>query len=214
MDPTDRIIVWGAGGHAKVVIDIIERISGATVAFVVDDAPATHGRSLCGYPIIGGRDALVARRAQVSAGIVAIGDNAARATVAAWLLEQGFRFASAVHPAAAVSREVRIGEGSAVMAGTVINFDTAIGAHAIVNTGATIDHDCAIGDCVHIAPGCHLCGGVSVGARSFLGAGTTVIPGVRIGENVVVGAGSTVLQDVPDGARVAGSPCRPIGGSR
>jgi sugar O-acyltransferase (sialic acid O-acetyltransferase NeuD family) len=211
---TASIFVFGASGHAKVVIDIMERITGTVVAFVIDDEPATHGRSLCGYPIVGGRDALVARRATVSAGIVAIGDNASRCNVGAWLATHGFRLASAVHPAAAVSRDVAIGEGTAVMAGTAINRDTTIGAHVIVNTGATVDHDCVIAEGVHIGPGCHLCGGISVGARSLLGAGTTVIPGVRIGENVLVGAGSTVVQDVPDGARVAGSPCRPIGQTR
>lgn len=203
------VFVYGGGGHAKVIIDIIERMKPLRLAFVVDDT-AARGAKLCGYPVIGGSDALLASRRKVKAGIVAIGDNGARARVAAWLAEHGFSAANALHPAAAIARGVEIGAGTAVMAGTVINSGTRIGAHVIINTGASVDHDCAIGDFAHVAPGCHLCGGVKVGAGTLLGVGTAVIPGITIGARAVIGAGSTVLQDVPDGARVAGSPCRPV----
>lgn len=206
----DSIFVFGASGHAKVVIDILETSGSAKIAFVVDDAEPLQGGVIMGHPIVA-RDALVvAKRDGVDAGIVAIGSNAARARVAAWLAERGFRAASAIHPAATIARAAKIGPGTAVMAGAVVNSDSIIGAHAIINTGATVDHDCAIGDYAHIAPGCHLCGGVSVGAGTMLGVGTMVIPGVRIGANAVIGAGSTVLKDIPDGARMAGSPCRPV----
>ena len=205
-----KVFVFGASGHAKVVIDILERTPDIEVAFAIDDAPAVKGRSLCGHPIIGGRDELLAHRAQATAGIVTIGDNSARRDIAAWLVAQGFQLGRAIHPAAILARAVIIGDGTVIMAGCVINTDTSVGANVIVNTGSTIDHDCAIGDGAHIAPGCHLCGGVRVGVGSFLGAGTTVVPGVRIGAKVVVGAGSTVLDHVADGARVAGSPARPL----
>jgi len=206
-----NLFVFGASGHAKVVIEILERMRGVKVAFAVDDNAGLRGEKICGYPIIGGRDALVAGRRKAPAGIVTIGENGARERVAAWLAGQGFRWHRAIHPSAAVSKRASIGDGSVVMAGVVINADARIGAHVIVNTSATVDHDCLIGDCVHVAPGCHLCGDVRVGAGTLLGAGTTIIPGVRIGAHVVVGAGSTVVQDIPDGARVAGSPCRPVG---
>ncbi|MBI2226798.1 MAG: acetyltransferase [Betaproteobacteria bacterium] len=205
-----KVFVFGASGHAKVVIDILERAPGMEIAFAVDDATAVKGRPLCGYPIIGGRDELLAHRAQAGFGIVTIGDNAARRDIAAWLVVQGFQLARAIHPAAMLARDVTVGDGTVIMAGCVINTDSVVGANVIVNTGSTVDHDCAIGDGVHLAPGCHLCGGVKIGAGSFLGAGTTVVPGVRIGVNAIVGAGSTVLDAVPDGARVAGSPARPL----
>ena len=208
-----EVFVFGASGHAKVVIDILERTPGIEVAFAIDDATAVKGRSLCGYSIIGGRAELLAHRAQADAGVVTVGDNAARRDIAAWLVAQGFRLARAIHPAAMLARDVTVGDGTVIMAGCVINTDAVVGANVIVNTGSTIDHDCAVGDGVHIAPGCHLCGGVKIGTGSFLGAGTTVVPGVRIGANAVVGAGSTVLDHVPDGARVAGSPARPLEGA-
>ena len=208
-----KVFVFGASGHAKVVIDILERTPGIEVAFAVDDAAAAKGRSICGYRVIGGRNELLAQRGEAAAGVVTIGDNAARRDAAAWLVAQGFKLQRAIHPAALLARDVTVGDGTVIMAGCVVNTDSVVGANVIVNTGATVDHDCAIGDGVHLAPGCHLCGGVTIGAGSFLGAGTTVVPGIRIGAHAVVGAGSTVLDAVPDGARVAGSPARPLEGA-
>jgi sugar O-acyltransferase (sialic acid O-acetyltransferase NeuD family) len=206
------IFIFGASGHAKVVIDIIERHQRYAIAAVFDDNTALDGHGFFGYPVAGGREALLRFHQQegIGAGIVAIGDNRMRAGLAGWLVQQGIARITAIHPNAQIGRGADIGAGSVLMAGCVVNADTVIGSEVILNTGATVDHDCRIGDAVHIAPGSHLCGNVTVGAGSFIGAGCTVIPGVNIGTNVVVGAGSTVLQDIPNNTRVAGSPCRAI----
>jgi sugar O-acyltransferase (sialic acid O-acetyltransferase NeuD family) len=202
------MFVFGASGHAKVVIDAIERSGAGNIRFVCDDAPAKHGGTLMGYAIVGGRAELLERRSDASRGIVAVGDNAIRERIAGWLLQNGCSLATVVHPSATIGREVKLGEGTVVMAGCVINSGATVGRNVIVNTGATIDHDCEIGDTVHVAPGVHLCGHVSVGGETLIGAGATIIPGVRVGSRAVIGAGSTVLADVPDGARAGGSPCR------
>lgn len=201
--------LFGAGGHAKVIADIFER-AGMRIAFVVDDDPARAGGRLLGYEVIGGRTALLARRGEAGTAMVAIGANAVRRAVAEWLAAQGFAFARAIHPVAAIAREVRIGAGTAVMAGAVVNSDTEIGAHCIVNTAASVDHDCRLAGFVHIAPGARLCGGVSVGAGTFVGAGAVIAPGRRIGADAIIAAGAVVLADVPDGARVAGNPARTL----
>jgi len=207
----EKLVVFGAGGHAKVVIDIIEQQGSYEIAGLLDDDLKHQGKRFFGYPVLGTRADLPALfSAQLRHAIVTIGDNASRVAVAALLDQLGWRFASAVHPRASIGRGVEIGPGSVVMAGCVVNADASLGGHVIVNTGATVDHDCRIEDAVHIAPGCHLCGGVSVGLGSLLGAGSIVTPGVRIGAKVIVGAGSTVIRDVPDGARVSGSPARPL----
>ena len=208
MGEAPGFFVFGASGHAKVVIDAIERAGAGEVLYVYDDAPDKRGGTLMGYTIVGGRQELLDRRGEASLGIVSIGDNAIRARIAEWLLENGCALARVVHPAASVGREVEIGEGTVVMAGCVINSGAKVGRNVIINTGATVDHDCELGDAVHVGPGAHLCGHVTVGAASLIGAGTTLIPGVHVGRGAVIGAGSTVLSDVPDGARAGGTPCR------
>jgi sugar O-acyltransferase (sialic acid O-acetyltransferase NeuD family) len=207
----EKLVVFGAGGHAKVVIDIVEQQGDYEIAGLLDDDASHRGKRFFGYPVLGTRAELPALRSpQLRHAIVTIGDNAIRAAVAAHLDALGWRFASAIHPRASIGRGVEIGPGSVVMAGCAINADAHLGAHVIVNTGATVDHDCRIEDAVHIAPGCHLCGGVSVGRGSLIGAGSTATPGVRIGRRVTVGAGSTVIRDVADETRVSGSPARPL----
>ena len=211
MKTKEKLVVFGAGGHAKVVIDIIEQQGDYEIAGLLDDDPKHQGKQVFGYPVLGTRAELPALlSARLRHAIVTIGDNASRAAVAAHLDRHGWRFASAVHPRASIGRGVNIGPGSVVMAGCVINADAHVGAQVIVNTGATVDHDCRIEDAVHIAPGCHLCGRVSVGQGSLVGAGTTVTPNVRIGNRVAVGAGSTVIRDVADDAKIFGSPARPL----
>jgi sugar O-acyltransferase (sialic acid O-acetyltransferase NeuD family) len=211
MTEREKVFVFGASGHAKVVIDAIEREGSRDIAWICDDAIDKHGKQLMGYDIVGGRDAVLARIREAGAGVVAIGENGIRMKIASWLDERGCSLASVVHPGAAVGRDVEIGAGSVVMAGCVINSGARLGRNVIVNTGATIDHDCEIADGVHIGPGSHLCGHVAVGAGTLIGAGTTIVPSVRVGASSLVGAGSTVLDHVPDGVRVGGSPCRTIG---
>lgn len=206
---TEGVFVFGASGHAKVVIDALERAGVAKVILVCDDDQAKHGTRLMGYPVTS-REELLARRGEAGAGVVGIGDNTLRLGIAAWLSGQGCTLARVVHPDASIGREVEIEEGTVVMAGCVVNSGTRLGRNVIVNTGATVDHDCSVGDGVHIAPGSHLCGGVTIGAGTLIGAGTTIIPGVRVGSGVLIGAGSTVLKDLPDGARAGGNPCRPF----
>jgi len=202
--------VFGGSGHAKVIIDAIERQTAYEIAFLVDDDEHLRGRNVYGYRVMGGREDLVTSGSSlgVTQGIVAIGNNQARRAVAGWLANRGFGFITAVHPAAIIGRGVTVGEGTVVMAGVVVNADTSLGEHAIINTGATVDHDCRVDAFAHIGPGSHLCGGVTVGRDTFICAGVTVVPNIRIGHTVIVGAGSTVLHDLPDDVTAVGTPAR------
>ena len=205
-----RLVVFGGGGHAKVVIDAAEKSECFGEILLADDAPACWGKQIMGHRVIGGREALLSLQGARPQVIVAIGSNATRPMVATWLLEHCFELATVIHPSVQLGKGARIGAGSFLAAGVVVNCDAVVGRNTIVNTAASLDHDCQIGEAVHIAPGCRLCGHVTVGAQSLLGAGVVVIPSVRIGESVLVGAGSTVLGDLADGIRVAGSPARPL----
>ncbi|ABQ25895.1 acetyltransferase [Geotalea uraniireducens] len=206
----EKIFVYGASGHAKVVIDIIERQGVYDIAFLVDDDPVLKETDVYGYRVIGGKAELLAQREEVAGGIVAIGSNKVRVKVVGWLAENGMCLVSAVHPSAQVARGVILGDGNVVMAGAVINSDTIVGNNVIVNTRASIDHDCMIGDGVHIAPGATLCGTVTVGEGTFVCAGATIIPNLTVGARAIVGAGSTVIANVPDGATVVGSPAKVV----
>jgi sugar O-acyltransferase (sialic acid O-acetyltransferase NeuD family) len=207
---TEKIFVFGASGHAKVVIDIIEKQGLFRIAFLVDDNPALRDTDFYGYRVIGGKQELLAVRSQVSGGIVAIGSNRARIAVAEWLDKNAMGLVTAVHPSAQLARGTVVGGGTVIMAGAVINSDTSIGKNVIVNSRASIDHDCRIGDGAHIAPGSTLCGAVHIGDGTFVCAGATIIPNLTIGHNAVVGAGATVIRNIPDGVTVAGVPAKAV----
>lgn len=200
------ILVIGAGGHAKVVIEAL-RAAGFDPVGLLDarpDAPA-----LLGVPVLGGDDALPRLRAQgIEAAVVALGANQARERAGEGLRALGFRLPAVVHPAAFVSPSARIEEGAVVMARAVVGTLAEIGPLAILNTGCVVEHDNRIGASAHIAPCAVLAGTVRIGARALVGVGAVVRPGVSIGADAVVGAGSAVVGDVPDGAVVGGVPAR------
>ena len=204
----ERLILFGAGGHAKVMLDALLR-GGREVVGLIDDDPAATGRLVLGLPVLGTR-AVLAEEWVGAAIVPALGVNAARSALLDWLGGAPHPLASAIHPQAIVGAGVEIGGGSFLAAGAVVNPDTRLGEGVIVNTCASVDHDCQIGRAVHIAPGARLCGGVTVGDETLIGTGAVVIPGIRIGARAMIGAGSVVIRDVPDGARIAGNPARAI----
>lgn len=208
----NKVLIFGAGGHAKVVMDIVEKGNLYEIAFLVDDNPTLKGKNIFGYRVLGGKADLRAQidRTTVHNALVAIGNNPVRTQIAQWLWKNGFQLITAIHPSAQVARGVSVGPNTVVMAAAVINADTVLGHSVIINTAASVDHDCVIGDATHVAPGCHLCGSVTVGAHTLIGAGTTVIRGITIGENAVIGAGSVVVQDIPANVSARGNPARPV----
>lgn len=199
------LVVFGASGHAKVIIDILEKQGVYEISGLIDDDLILKGNSIYGYKVFGGKpdmEALNFKRC-----LIAIGNNQVRMKIAQWVEENNFILSeAAIHPSSQLARGTSIGQGSVLMANTVVNSDSIIGRNTIINTGATIDHDCNIGESVHIAPGATICGGVSVGDLTLIGAGSVIHPNVKIGENVTVGAGATVLKDVADGLSVVGTP--------
>ena len=164
------MILYGASGHAKVIIDALEAI-GMKIDYVVDDDASIS--SLLGYEVR--RDS-----GHYDSAIVSIGDGRIRKEIVRRLEVK--EWGKAIHPKATVSPHASIDEGTVVMAGTVINSGAVIGKHCIINTGATVDHDCVIGDYCHIAPGVHVSGGVIIGEGSWVGVGSCVKQGVKIGK--------------------------------
>ena len=188
--------LYGASGHAKVIIDILKALNIKVDALFDDDEAINELLSIpvkhqwCGESPI----------------IVSIGNNIARKQIVDKLLNCDF--ATVRHPSAVISPNVRMGKGTVVMQGAIIQSGATVGSHCILNTGASIDHECIIEDFAHISPQATLCGNVHVGEGAWIGAASVVIPGVKIGKWSIVGAGSVVVHDVPDGAVAYGNPCR------
>jgi sugar O-acyltransferase (sialic acid O-acetyltransferase NeuD family) len=208
-----RIVIVGSSGHAKVVAEIVEREAKCTIAGLIDSfRPA--GESAFGYRILGSEQALGALMASdgITGALIAIGDNWQRARMAGSIskLAPRLAFVSAVHPSAALARDVSLGAGSVVMPGAVVNPGATLGQHCIVNTGATVDHDCGLADFASLAPGAVLGGRVGIGECAAVMLGAQVIHGRRIGAHAVVGAGALVLEDIPEHAVAYGAPARVV----
>lgn len=203
-----RLVLVGAGGHAKVVLEAVRAAGLGEVVGLVDPAP--NAGPVLGAPVLGGDEVLPRLRAEGVGAVVALGGNALRERVGLRLREMGFALPAVVHPSALVSPSARVSEGAVVMARAVVGAETLVGELAIVNTGAVLDHDNRLGRAAHVAPGCALAGNVLVGDRALVGVGSAVRPGTRIGADAVVGAGSAVVREVPAGATVGGAPARPL----
>ncbi|MGO4110912.1 acetyltransferase [Paenibacillus sp. YAF4_2] len=200
----NKTVIIGAGGHAKVIVDILRSDPHVELIGCIGRDP--HANVL-GLPVIGGDDILPELLEQgIHHAFVAIGDNAKRHALALHVENLGFELINAISPRAYLASHVTLGKGVAVMPGSVIEPDTRIGSYTIINTGATVDHDGNIGMACHIAPGCHLSGNVTVGDESFLGTGVSVIDGMHIGEGCIIGAGATVIRPIPSYSLAVGVP--------
>jgi len=199
-----EILVYGASGHAKVIIDIVEQAGIHKIIGLVDDTGAV--RNLMGYPVA--RDISSYINNGVKAGLVAIGDNWQRCRLVSMILDKcnDFTFISAIHPAVNTARDVIIGDGTVVMAGCNINPCTQIGRHCIINTGSNIDHDCTVNDFASIAPGVTMGGNVVIGNYTAIGLGASVIQKIKIEAHTVIGAGSVVIKNIPSHCIAYGNP--------
>ena len=189
--------LYGASGHAKVIIDILEA-SGVEIGGLIDDNPDLD--TLQGYPVLHNAEGL-------SPLIITIGKNATRYKIAHLLNAE---FGRAIHPTAIVSPRATIGYGTTIAHGAVLHPDVRVGNHTIIGTLTSISHECEVGDFVHISPNSTLCGNVTIGEGTWIGAGTTILPGVKVGKWCMIGAGSLVAKDVPDCVLAVGNRCKVI----
>jgi sugar O-acyltransferase (sialic acid O-acetyltransferase NeuD family) len=210
---SEILLVWGAGGHGRVVADVIGSAGGRVAGFA-DAKPRAVENAINGerwrcvdeVVLIGAVEAAGALPLDAEAVALGIGDNNQRSAARMAL---GVKVARAlIHPTSVVSQAACVAPGTVVLAGAIINAGSRVGAGSIVNTGAVVDHDCILGEDVHVATGAVLTGGISLGDRVLVGAGAVLLPGVGVGDDAVIGAGAVVIRDVPRGATVVGNPAR------
>lgn len=210
-----RLWIVGAGGaalqHWAVVRAAEERGARTRLAgFVVVDPPAFDTEGLAVRKEV---EFLAAARPEEDLVSIAVGASALRAQVAARFAAAGFRSPVLVHPSAVIGPEVRLGEGTVVMALAVLETHVSIGRHGLVNHHASVAHEGRLGDFTSLGPGVHLAGRVTFGDRCDVGVGASARPGVRLGDDVIVGAGAVLVADAAGPVTLAGVPARPLRGT-
>ena len=193
----NEIVIIGAGGQGRVCADIARLMGYARILFLDDGAPNAEGK-VSDYP----------QYLQDADFFVAIGNGAVRRKIQRMLEENGASVATLIHPNATVAQDVKIGQGTVVMAGAVINPGAVIGCGNIVNTCASVDHDCCVGDYLHIAVGARICGTVTLEDDSWIGAGAVIIQNLSVCAGCMIGAGAVVVKSITEKGTYMGVPAR------
>lgn len=195
-------IIYGAGGHAKVMIDILrEGHRDLKIRGIVDDGQKSPD-DLMGVPIIGDSSTLSdlhdAGVRYAVLGVGAVTNNKLRITLTQKLVDAGFEMLNLIHPKAVVEGSTQMGIGNQIFGGAIISSDVKLGDHTTINSGVIVSHDCTIGSYTHLTPGAILAGNVTIGENCVIGMGVTIYLGITIGNNVSISNGVHVMTDVPD----------------
>ena len=203
-----RVIIIGAGGHAKAIADIILK-SGDIVAGFLDDNMEKGKKVFLEYEVLGKIEDCIElkQKDEKLFFIIGIGNNYVRKEI---FEKYNLNYYTAIHPSAIIASDVEIGTGTVVMANTCINVCAKLGKGIIVNTSAVVEHDDILHDFVHISPNATLCGNVKIGEVTHIGAGTTIKNNISITGECIIGAGATVVKDINEKGTYVGVPVKKI----
>jgi UDP-perosamine 4-acetyltransferase len=206
----EKVVLIGNGGHAKVVIDILEEMNIYEIIGVTTDRKDSD--RFCGYPILGNDEVLLNLInngvTHAAMGIGGFKDNNLRRKVYAKVKAYGFKFVSPIHPSAMISKSALIGEGTVIFRGVAINNDVRIGDNAFIATGSTIDHETIIEDHVLISAGVTIGAYTTIQEGALCALGAKIISGIKVGKNALIAAGAVVVNDIDDNAKVFGIPAK------
>lgn len=200
-----NVALIGAGGHSKVVQDIV-RVNDDLTLYAVLDQNIKKKKVVDG--VIHAHTDMIGDLVSNCKFCIAIGNNQVRQKLIEEFTFSSEKYVTLIHPTAVISPSATIGRGTVIMPNAVINANSVVGNHCIVNSGAVIEHDNRIRDYVHVSPNATLAGTVTISKGTHVGSGATVIPGRKIGIWSVVGAGAVVTSDVSDEVTVVGVPAR------
>tara|TARA_Y100001958_G_C21055706_1_gene420285 strand:- start:131 stop:793 length:663 start_codon:yes stop_codon:yes gene_type:complete len=208
-----NIVIFGSGGHCKVIIDIIEKSNRYNLVGLIDNYQE-KGKIIFDYDIIGEKEEIevLIKNYNIECGVIGIGDNSTRKKYVEYVSQicSNFKFETLIHPKSNIGKNVIIGDGTVVMSGVSVNSDTKIGSHCIINTNSSVDHDCNLGDYVSVSPNSGIGGNVNIGDQSFIGIGSNIIHNINIGNNNVIGSSSLVVRDIDSFILGYGIPFREI----
>ena len=211
----EKLAIVGAGGHAKVVLDILKEMNNYEIVGVTTNE-ISDKKDFCGYPILGDEsilsDLIVNGVTHVAIGVGGFRNNYSRQHVYAKVKAIGFQIVSAVHPSAVISKTVVLGEGNVIFLGVCINTDAHIGNNVIIATGSTIDHETTIEDHVLVSAGVTVGANVLIQEGALLALGSKVVSRVKVGRNVLIGAGAVVVKDCLEEGTYLGIPATRIDG--
>ena len=201
----DKLVLLGAGGHCKSVIDAVEAMGKYDISGIL----APESGMLLGYPILGNDDVLINALNQGVANLfIAIGASDIREKLHKKAESIGFSFPNIIDPSAAVSQHLRLGRGIFIGKNAVVNSGCIIKDFAIINSGAVIEHECVVDTFAHVAPGAILCGKVKIGTHTHIGAGAVVRENISVGMHTLIGCASAVVKDIPEHVKAYGNPCK------
>lgn len=203
---TSPVLVFGAGGHGRVVAETVQAAGHHVDGFIDDGLPA--GTLVLGLPVLGDSAWLDAQPPRLIA--LGLGDNRRREAVASRLEAHGHTLGTFVHSTAWLSPTARLGAGTVAMARVVVNAEAKVGRGVILNTGCIVEHECDVGDFAHLSPSATLGGRATVGRRTHVGIGATLLHLARVGDDSVVGGGAVVLKELASGVTAVGVPARPL----
>lgn len=210
----NQVVIVGAGGHAREVLDIlfdIRRTGGdAEPIGFVDDNPELHGRVLAGVPVLGSIEWLKDANPESISVVCAVGTPRVQRILVQRVNELGFRFAQVISPRSYISSNAQIGQGVSIFPNAVVNSGAIIGDHVTLNVAATVSHDTVVKPYSNINPGVHLAGNVLIGEGCYIGMGANIIQGTSVDVWSVIGAGSVVVRNIPGHVTAVGVPARVV----
>lgn len=205
-----RALIFGAGGHGRIVLDILRDEGLHQDIGFVDEAQTLWGQEINGAPVIGGLEKALEFPRDSFGMVVALGNPVARMAVVKKLNEHSVRHLNAIHPSAVVMPSATVGAGNMICAGAIVNSGATVKNYSVINTASVVEHDTEIGDGVTICPGAQIGGRCKIAEGSFVGTGAIVLPRVSVGAGSVIGAGAIVTRDVPASVLALGTPARVV----